>query len=217
MEYILIFSILTLLNCEWNGIDVSEFQGPDIDFDKVKAEGINFVILRAGFGTSIDKYFESNYKKAKAAGMNVGVYWYAEALTENDIKNEAQLCLNAISDKKLEYPIFYNIEQKDILVNGKTFSSNIAINFCSIMEVNKKFCGIFSSKKYLDAYFNDKVKTYYSIWVAQHNSKCSYRQTYWMWQKSSKGKVNGINGNVCLDVSYLNFPTIIKRAHLNGY
>ena len=149
--------------------------------------------------------------------MNVGAYWYAEALTEKDIKNEAQLCLNVISDKKLEYPIFYNIEQKDILVKGKTFSSNTAINFCSFLEVNKKFCGIISSKKYLDAYFNDKVKTYYSIWVAQYNNECTYKGKYGMWQHSSKGSVSGISGNVDLDISYQNFPEIIKKAHLNGF
>ena len=67
MKYILIFSLLALLNCDWDGIDISELHGLDVDFDKVKAAGKNFVILRAGIGTSADKYFELNYKKAKEA------------------------------------------------------------------------------------------------------------------------------------------------------
>ena len=193
MKYILIISLLALLNCSWDGIDVSVWQGPDVNFNKVKAAGKNFVILRAGIGTSTDKYFESNYQKAKSAGMNVGVYWYAKALTEKESQNEAQACLNAISGKKLEYPVYYDIEQKEILAKGKTFCSAIATNFCSKMESNKKFCGIYASKSYFDSYFTDKVKKDYSIWVAQYNSKCTYTGPYGMLQRSSTGSVIGIS------------------------
>ena len=65
MKYTLIFSILTLLNCDWDGIDISEIQGPDVDFDKVKAAGKNFVILRAGIGTITDKYTNQTIKRLK--------------------------------------------------------------------------------------------------------------------------------------------------------
>ena len=137
MKYILLLSLLALLNCDWNGIDVSVWQGANVDFNKVKAAGKNFVILRAGIGTSVDKYFESNYKKAKAAGMNVGVYWYAKATTEKASKEEAQHCLNAISGKQLEYPVYYDIEQKEVLAKGKSHCSAIATDFCTIMEKNE--------------------------------------------------------------------------------
>ena len=217
MKYIIILFLLTLLNCEWDGIDISEIHGPDVDFDKVKADLKNFVILRAGIGNSTDIYFELNYKKAKEAGMNVGVYWYSKALTETESKIEAQLCLNATSGKKLEYPIFYDIEQKEILAKGKTFCSAIAFTFCSIMESNQKFCGIYSSKIYFDAYFTDKVKKKLAIWVAQYNTRCTYMGKYYMWKNSKKGNVNGINGNVDLDISFRDFPSIMKTNHLNGY
>ena len=136
---------------------------------------------------------------------------------KKESKNEAQHCLNAISGKKLEYPVYYDIEQKEILAKGRSFCSAIATNFCSFMESNKKFCGIYASKSYFDSYFNDKVKKDYSIWVAQYNSRCTYTGSYGMWQRSSKGSVSGISGNVDLDVSYQNFPEIIKKAHLNGF
>ena len=142
MKFVLILSLLAFLNCAWNGIDVSVYQGPNIDFRKVKAAGINFVIIRAGIGTSKDIYFESNYQKAKAAGLNVGAYWYALALTEKDSLVEAQYALSAINGKQLEYPIYYDIEQQEILAKGKTYCSNIATKFCSYMESNRKFCGI---------------------------------------------------------------------------
>ena len=85
------------------------------------------------------------------------------------------------------------------------------------MEKNKKFCGIYASKSYFDNYFTQEVKTKYSIWVAQYYSKCTYTGAYGVWQRSSKGSVKGISGNVDLDISYLDFPSIIKKAHLNGF
>ena len=214
---ILLSFLIFLTNCSYNGIDVSVWQGPNIDFKKVKSAGKNFVIMRAGIGGSVDKYFESNYKKAKAAGINVGAYWYAKALTEAASKQEAQNVLKAINGKKFEYPIYYDIEQKEILAKGKSFCSAIATDFFTILEKNKKFCGIYASKSYLDSYFTDTVKNKYSIWVAQYYSHCTYKGKYGMWQKSSSGRVSGISGNVDLDESYLNFPEIIKKAHLNGY
>ena len=214
---LILLAFLILAKCNYKGIDVSVWQGDNIDFNKVKAAGKNFVIIRAGCGSSKDKYFESNYKKAKAAGLNVGVYWYAHALSEKASKEEANHVLNAISGKQLEYPVYYDIEQKEILAKGKTFCSAIATNFCTIMEKNKKFCGIYASKSYFDNYFTDTVKNKYSIWVAQYNNECTYKGKYGMWQHSSKGSVSGISGNVDLDISYQNFPEIIKKAHLNGF
>ena len=217
-KYVLLLTFLTLLNGKsWDGIDVSVWQGDNIDFKKVKAAGKNFVIIRAGCGSSKDKYFESNYKKAKAAGLNVGVYWYAKAMSEKASQEEAQRVLDAIKGKQLEYPVYYDIEQREILDKGKTFCSNIATKFCTIMENNKKFCGIYASKSYFDDYFTDTVKKKYTIWVAQYNTKCTYTGKYAIWQKSSKGSVSGISGYVDLDVSYQDFPTIIKNAHLNGF
>ena len=217
-KQLLLLSVLIYLStCSYQGIDVSYWQGPNIDFKKVKSAGKNFVIIRAGCGSSKDQYFETNYKKAKAAGLNVGAYWYAKALTTKESTNEANRVLNAISGKQFEYPIYYDIEQKEILAKGKTFVSGIAKNFCTILEGQKKFCGIYASKSFFDNYFTDEVKKKYTIWVAQYNSECTYKGTYKIWQKSSKGSVSGISGNVDLDVSYENFPDIIKKAHLNGF
>ena len=217
LRNLLLLSLIALLNCKYNGIDVSVWQGPDIDFKKVKADGINFVIIRAGINTATDKYFESNYKKAKAAGLNVGVYWYAKALSEKASTEEAKACLKAISGKQLEYPVYYDIEQKEILAKGKNFCSSIAKNFCSLMEKNKKFCGIYASKSYFDNYLTDEIKTKYTIWVAQYYYKCTYTVPYGIWQRSSSGSIKGISGRVDLDISYKDFPSIIKKAHLNGF
>ena len=87
---------LLVKSVKYNGIDVSEHQA-NIDFQKVKKSGINFVIMRAGIGHGRkDKYFEENYKKAKAAGLNVGAYWYSKALSVADSTSEAKYVLNAL-------------------------------------------------------------------------------------------------------------------------
>ena len=212
--YLLIFTI----KCEFNGIDISVWQGPNVDFKKVKQSNINFVILRAGIGYGAkDKYFEDNYKRAKEAGLNVGVYWYSKALSIKQSTEEAKLCLDALKGKKLEYPVYYDIEEKNLFNKGKDLTSQIAQNFCSFMEQHKYFCGIYASLYYFNTYFTSEVKQKYSIWVAQYNSKCDYKGSYHMWQRSSKGSVPGIKGNVDMDISYLDFPSIIKKNKLNGY
>lgn len=216
-NFILFCSLLCFITCAYKGIDVSVWQGSNVDFKKVKADGKSFVIMRAGIGTNVDKYYESNYKKAKAAGMNVGAYWYCKALTVKASTNEANKALSALKGKKFEYPIYYDIENANLFAKGKTLTSKIAENFCSIMEKHGYFCGIYASKSFLDSYFTDTVKKKYTIWVAQYNSKCTYKGTYKIWQRSSKGKVSGISGNVDLDESYCDFPSIVKNKHLNGF
>ncbi len=126
------------------GCDISAWQG-DVNFSGVKNSGKTFVILRAGTGAgNKDKYFDTNYSKAKAAGLNVGVYWYSYASTTSDGTNEANHVLNVISGKKFEYPIYYDIEESSIFNLGIT--STLAKNFCSLLEGRKYFCGIYASK-----------------------------------------------------------------------
>ena len=123
--------------------------------------------------------------------------------------------VNVISGKKFEYPIYIDIEEKSIFNKG--IASAVAKHFCGHMESKKYFCGIYSSLSFLNDYFDKESKTKYSIWVAQWASKCTYKGQYGVWQHSSKGKVSGISGNVDLDKSYVDFPTIMKEKHLNGY
>lgn len=199
------------------GIDVSVWQGASVDFDKVKADGVSFVIIRAGYGKSVkDKYFESNYKKAKDAGLKVGAYWYSYATTVNDGVTEAKAFLDAISGKQFEYPVYYDIEEKDILNKGTAFCSELSTKFCDTMEHAGYFAGIYTSRSYL-ANFSEEVRTKYTLWVAEWSSRCSYDGRYGMWQYSSNRNVKGVNGRVDMNVSYEDFESTIKKAGLNGY
>ena len=208
---------LLVKSVKYNGIDVSEHQA-NIAFQRVNKSGINFVIMRAGIGHGRkDNYFEENYKKAKAAGLNVGAYWYSKAMTVAESTSEAKYVLNAIRGKKFEYPIYYDIEEKALFKEGKELTGSIAKNFCKILQSNGYFCGLYASLSYYNNYFTDEVKKKFTIWVAQYNTHCDYKGDYKIWQKSSHGSVSGIKGRVDLDECYYDFPSHIKQKKLNGF
>ena len=116
------------------GIDVSSWQG-NIDFAKVKASGIDFVIIRAGYGRETrqnDNCFEVNYRNAKAAGLDVGAYWYSYADSAEDAVKEAKACMEVIKGKKFEYPIFFDLEEQSQFAKGRIngISGNVDMDYC---------------------------------------------------------------------------------------
>ena len=216
MKTFLVIALILVLEICSNkkGIDVSKWQG-SINWEKV-AKVKSFAIIKAGSGNGhIDEQFEKNYKNAKSAGVPIGAYWYSYADSGSDGKTEAKHAINALKGKKFEYPIYIDIEEKSIFKKG--IASSVAKNFCEEMQSKKYYCGIYSSKSYFDSYFDSESKKKYSIWVAQWSSKCTYKGSYGIWQYSSNGSVDGISGRVDLDEAYEDFPSIIKKAHLNGY
>lgn len=201
------------------GIDVSQFQD-NIDFDKVKKSGIEFVIIRAGYGkytNQKDPYFEQNYSKAKKAGLKVGAYWYSYATSSNDAVLEARACMSVIKGKTFEYPIWFDLEEGSQFAKGTTFCSSLVKAFCSELEKNGYFTGLYMSRSYLQNYITSDIKNKYALWIAEYGSKCQYSGSYGMWQYSSTGKVNGINGNVDMDYSYVDYASVIKSKGKNGF
>ena len=200
-------------------IDVSQWQG-NIDFAKVKASGINNVVIRAGYGKYIsqkDPYFEKNYKNAKAAGMNVGVYWYSYAESIDEVLKEAETCLEVIKGKKFELPIYFDLEEQKQFAKGSAFCNGLVNNFCKTLERTGYFAGLYISRSPLQNYISSEVASRFALWIAEYNSKCNYSGEYGMWQYSSTGKVPGINGNVDMNEMYIDYPKVIKAKGLNGY
>ena len=202
------------------GIDVSYCQGA-VDWEKVKASGtVDFAILQAGYGkeySQIDEQFERNYSECKRLDIPVGVYWYSYATTVEDAKKEAQTCLQTIVGKSFEYPIYLDLEEKKQFALGKKACSDIVQAFCDEIEKAGYYAGLYCSTYYLTNYVSESVRKRYAVWVAQYNDKCSYTGDYGIWQKSNEGKVSGIGGNVDLDECYIDYPTVIKKAGLNGF
>lgn len=201
------------------GIDVSEHQG-NINWSHVKCDGIQFAIIRAGYGKELfqkDKQFENNYAGCKSNSVPCGVYWYSYAKTVEEAKKEAQTCLQVIAGKTLEYPVYFDLEEPSQFALGMKVCSDIVQAFCDEIEKAGYFAGLYCSTYYLNKYISDSVRKKYTLWVAEYNSVCNYTGQHGMWQKSSKGSVYGINGNVDMDECYIDYPTIIKNAGLNGF
>lgn len=204
----------------YKGIDVSSHQGK-IDWSKVKASGVQFAILRAGYGkisTQKDSCFESNYAGAKAAGIPVGAYWYSYAKTPEDARLEADLFLETLKGKKLEYPVFMDVEEQTQFALGKSKVSEIIETFLMRVEKAGYWVGLYMSASPLKQYVADAIKQRYAIWVANYGvSKPSYNGSYGIWQYSASGKVDGITGDVDLDNGYVDYPEKIKEKGLNGF
>lgn len=185
-------------------IDVSTWQGTEVDFNRVKASGIDYVILRAGYGRETyqkDDTFEINYKKAKAAGMKVGAYWFSYAMSPEEAVVEANTCLYCIGGKTFDLPVYYDMEYAPAIsqLDKKTYTK-MASSFCNtIIDAGYKV-GVYASAyvfgKSLDY---DTISESYSVWNAEWNS--DYTVNCDIWQYTSEARVDGIYGNV--DCSYI--------------
>ena len=189
------------------GIDVSAWQG-NIDWNKVKNSGIEFAIIRSGWGYSgdgeIDKYFIQNIRNAKSAGIKVGVYQYSYAESVENAKQEAKYCLDIVNSAgiKLDLPIYFDIEDNSIAnKHDKETRTQMCINFCSEIEKAGYWAGVYANLNWFNNYLNkDELAKRYTLWLAQYNDKndmpcdvCQY---------TSSGKVDGISGNVDMNIMY---------------
>ena len=203
------------------GVDVSKWQGT-IDWPKVKDSGkVDFVITKIGSGrlsSQKDKTFETNYTSAKRIGIPIGGYWYSYAMSADEAVKEANACLECIKGKQFEYPIYFDIEEEKQLRLGRSAVSKMIKAFCDTLEAAGYFVGVYTSKSHFDSYVDNECRTKYTSWVAHYGvAKTTYTGPYDMWQKSDKGKIDGISGNVDLDECYRDFPSIIKKLGKNGF
>ena len=198
------------------GIDVSVYQG-DIDWEKVKASGIQFAILKCSWGEKIADNFEKNYAAAKAVGMPVGAYCYSYAKSVEGAKKEAEAAIKILKGKTFEYPIAFDLEDNSQLGLSKDILTNMCKAFCDTLEAAGYYPAIYSYKSWLTDKLNMTALKKYDVWLAQYNNVVTYKGTYTVWQYSSKGKVDGIKGNVDMDYAYVDYPKYIKSKHLNGF
>ena len=204
----------------FEGVDVSVYQG-NIDWNRAKADGIEFAIMRAGYGKYVsqkDKYFDQNMKNAKAAGLPCGVYWFSYALTPEDAIKEADACYEVIKNYKLEYPVSFDMETESQMKLPKETVAQIIEAFCGRMESYGYYTTLYTYASFLNYKVEDRIFDKYDIWVAHYNtSKPAFNRNYGLWQYSCTGSVQGITGNVDRDYVYLDYERSIKNAHLNGF
>lgn len=205
------------------GIDISEYQ-KGIDFNKIAAEGVEFIVLRAAYHLTADPEFENFYKKAKEKKFPVGAYLYTMAENPQQAREEADFLLNdLLKGKQFELPVYIDIEDDMYYPKGKAANTEIVKAFCDKMEENDYFTGVYASKYFFSTYLDDPKLKAYSHWVAQWSKENTYadKKVMGMWQfggSSNEIRDNKIAGYV-VDQNYMyrNFPDIIKAYKLNGF
>ena len=202
------------------GIDVSEFQGK-IDWEKVKNDGIEFAILRCGYGMDFsnqdDVEYERNANECERLGIPYGVYLMSYANTVEKARSEAKHVLRLIEGRKISLGVWHDIEDNGTsgAINKETLT-NIINTFCNTIKNAGHRVGVYANLNWLENKIEKTIKDNYDIWVAQYYSKCEYEGKYIMWQHTSSGKVNGISTNVDMNILYEDLPVINNNDNNNS-
>lgn len=194
------------------GIDVSEFQGEDIDWKQVKDSGIEFVIIRAGYraygetGELVqDAMFEQNIEGALEAGLDVGVYFFSQAVTPGEAVEEAEFVLDLIRPYEITGPVVYDTEE----IKGDTARTddntrqeftNYCKVFCDTVEHAGYDSMIYANMKWMAFTLDMEELTDYDFWYADYHELPQNPYDYTIWQYSETGEVPGINANVDLNI-----------------
>lgn len=186
-------------------IDISEWNG-DINFNKVRKAGVTCVIIRAGYGkdpNQEDNEFQKYYKQAKAAGLNVGAYWYSYATSVDAAKAEVRNCMKTIQGKEFDLPVFLDVEEYRQAVLPRRTLTDIISTFCDGVKGYGFDVGMYSAKSMLvDSAYPDELASKYLIWMAAPNNSYNELPPFVdIHQYSWKGKVDGISEKV--DMNYI--------------
>ena len=196
------------------GVDVSLYQG-DIEWQKVKNAGIEFAILRLGFRgygqdgkIVLDSKFEENYNNAISEEIEVGVYFFSQATNVEEAKEEAEFVLKNIKEKEIKYPVIFDLEKikydvartDNLNVNEIT---NITLEFCKEIEKNGYEPCIYGNAKTFSTKLKLEEFNGYKKWYADYQEIPIYPYEFNIWQYTESGNVDGINGNVDLNICFL--------------
>lgn len=213
------------------GIDVSQHNG-DINFNKVKADGIDFAFVRVGytgytkssFSLNYDKMFRTYIPEAIDAGLNVGVYWYSQALTTAEAVAEASKLLKAIRSYNITMPVVFDYEfactsagRLDSAKLSKARMTENALAFLDTVSAAGYGGCLYASENFLLEHMNaDEVSSLYPIWLANYSTKTSYEGDFEYWQHTASGSVSGIKGNVDVNFRYTGEFTELENQAYTG-
>lgn len=190
------------------GLDLSKWQ-EQVDFDKIKAQGVEFVMLKIGGQSEksgkleLDPYFINNIEEALKRELKVGVYFYSHATSTDEARKQAGWVVKNLKEYHLSLPIAFDWE------NWNQYTSyhlsfhtlnNIANTFFTTLETKNYQTMLYSSKYYLDTVW---YKEEYNIWLAHYTTDSKDKAEYNMWQLCNDGKIEGIDSLVDIDILYL--------------
>lgn len=203
-----------------NGIDVSRYQGV-IDWTRVAASGQQFAIVRVGSTDGsdvyVDPYFKQNVEGAHAAGLKVGAYYYTYAKTEEAVIRELNTFLPALEGYQLEYPVFVDMEDSSFASLTRKQVTDLTRFAMDILYQKGWYAGYYTYTFFATNYIDTEALKDYPLWIADYRGYVGYQGSYAMWQYSSSGQVSGIQGNVDMNRSYVDFLPFIKEGGFNGF
>ena len=199
----------------YRGIDVSKYQGT-INWSKVAAQGVEFAIIRLGYrgmneGTlELDEYFTRNMKGAIDNGIKVGVYFFSQAVNEQEAVEEANYVLNLIKDYKVEYPVIFDTERVttyNARANGLGMAERTQLckTFCDTIEDAGYKSMIYANTKYMLMGIDLTELNDYDKWFAVYSSNITFPYDFEMLQYSESGTIDGISGKVDLNISFVDY------------
>lgn len=213
-------------NFALHGIDVSEWQGV-IDWQKVAEDGVEFAMIRATHGLKKDVFFESNIKNAANVGIAVGVYCCSYATTIDRLLEETDFFLDAIRPyaNDISFPAAFDAEQSSQFKLGKKMVTEMILTFCDKVADAGYIPVNYTNSNWLNNVIDKPAlaDAGIDVWVSWPKKVTNFenipvdgvtKHEHTMWQFSSVGKINGIAGNVDLNISYVDYSKVEKN---NGY
>lgn len=206
------------------GIDVSAHQGT-INWSKVKASGIDFAIIRCGYGANRTKYddtqFINNVRGCQQNGIPFGIYLYSYGDINDpmdQVQGEINHTLRLLDEAGLEpddlaLPVYYDLEDTTVEVYGRATIQKAAIAYCTALEDEGYRTGIYASLNWWDSYLDSSTFDQWERWIAQWNTTCNFDGTYSTWQCTSSGKVNGISGRVDMNLIYADLGELVVDSN----
>ncbi len=197
------------------GTDISKYQDY-VDFVKLKKAGVDFVMLRVGargYGTGqlvLDDYFLDNIKRATDAGLEVGVYFFSQAITEEEAVEEANMVLENIKDYQITYPVAFDMEfipndTARIDELSKSEKTKITKAFLDTIQAAGYKSMIYGNKEWLIKEIDMSKLTAYDVWLSQQEDIPDYPYKFSMWQYSNDASLDGIAGYANLDISFIDY------------
>ena len=203
------------MSVKLKGIDVCGYQG-NIDFKKVKAGGVDFVIVKAGYSTSTVDTWEINFANAKNNGLKVGAYWYSYANSVEQGIAEAKAFIAALKGKQLDFPVYLDLEEASQFNKGREFCTQLVEAFCGELEKAGYYAGVYCSAYWFTNFVDEKVREKRPAWIADYRGECGYTGTYGIWQYDA-ADVEGVQYTCDRDWGYTDYSEYIKKNGLNGY
>ena len=199
-----------VINIAYKGIDVSAHQG-SINWASVKSAGIDFAMIRTGYGSEAwdqqtDKYFETNYAGATANGIKVGAYHYSYATNVSMASDEADFCLHILNGRKLDYPVAYDVEDKSQLGLSTDTLGQMVQAFCSKIQAAGYKTVVYSYYNFYNAHLTSPLVAQYDTWIAHTGVDSTPFSPYTMWQYGWK-TIPGISGSCDSDYSFYDYST----------